>query len=76
MADQHEPPQSQSGLPFWVKAFGVAALAVVLLLIVVLLVSGGNHGPGRHGSSPRGTSDEKAGAALHRPFPLVELETA
>jgi hypothetical protein len=43
---------SPTGLPRWVKIFGVIAAVVVLLVVIVLLISGpGGHGPGRHASS-------------------------
>lgn len=50
--DQHsgaEPDRSSStGMPRWVKVFGIVLAVVVLLLAVVFLVGGGNHGPSRH----------------------------
>jgi len=63
-----------TGIPGWVKAFGII-LAVLILLFVVALLLGdgplGSHGPGRHASSgdsggptpPSGITAAKAPAA-------------
>ncbi len=40
--------ESSTGMPRWVKVFGIIALVVVLLVVVVLLTRGTDHGPGRH----------------------------
>jgi hypothetical protein len=38
-----------SGMPRWVKVFGVIALALIVLLVILILTGGGGgHGPGRH----------------------------
>jgi hypothetical protein len=42
-----------SGLPRWVKVFGLITIAV-LVLLVVLLIAGSDHGPGRHSPSGAG----------------------
>ena len=48
-----KPAGEWTGMPRWVKVFGIVALAVLLLLLIVLLTGGGGgHGPGRHASSP------------------------
>jgi hypothetical protein len=42
---------SRTGMPRWVKVFGIILAVVVLLLVAVLLLGGGplgDHGPGRH----------------------------
>jgi hypothetical protein len=43
----HDPEHDQAGtgVPRWVKGFGIAGI-VLLLLIVIMLLSG--HGPGDH----------------------------
>ena len=38
-----------TGMPRWVKVFGIIALVVVVLFLILLLTGGpGRHGPGRH----------------------------
>jgi hypothetical protein len=38
-----------TGMPRWVKVFGIIALIVVVLFVILLLTGGpGRHGPGRH----------------------------
>lgn len=41
------PDRDSTGMPRWVKVFGIIAL-VLALLFVVMLVGGGRHGPARH----------------------------
>lgn len=36
-----------TGMPRWVKVFGIITAVVVLLLVIILLI-GSNHGPSRH----------------------------
>ena len=38
---------STTGMPRWVKVFGLIVLALIALFIILNLV--GDHGPGRHG---------------------------
>jgi hypothetical protein len=38
---------SPTGVPRWVKVFGIIGI-VVVLLVVIMLLAGGGHGPGRH----------------------------
>jgi hypothetical protein len=41
---------SLTGMPRWVKVFGIIALVVVLLVVILLLTRGlGGHGLSRHG---------------------------
>ena len=52
-----------TGMPRWVKVFGLAALSLVVLFVVVHLATGGGaHGPGRHGGG-----DERPTVEEHRP---------
>lgn len=37
-----------TGIPRWVKIFGIVALAVIVLVVILMIASGGEHGPGRH----------------------------
>ena len=48
MADRPTDPDSrlETGMPRWVKVFGIVALVVVVLVVILLLAGG--HGPGRH----------------------------
>jgi hypothetical protein len=49
MADQPPPaPDTEPGMPRWVKVFGIVLLVIVVLVVAMLLLGGGNHGPGRH----------------------------
>ena len=42
-------PGSTTGMPRWVKVFGIIALAVVLLFVILMFARGpGGHGPGDH----------------------------
>jgi hypothetical protein len=41
-------PGSTSGMPRWVKVFGIIALVVALGLVILFVASGGEHGPRRH----------------------------
>lgn len=48
--DDHDAAPPRTGMPRWVKVFGIVALALVLLFAVVSFTGiGGDHGPGRHG---------------------------
>lgn len=56
---------STTGMPRWVKVFGIIGIVVVLLIVLMLTgVFGGQHGPGRHTSSgdaaPSGVMEEDA----------------
>lgn len=56
---------STTGMPEWVKVFGIVALVVVLTVVVMMLTGrGGSHGPGRHapsgGAPPSGISGHGA----------------
>jgi hypothetical protein len=44
-------PETGTGVPGWVKVFGLIAAALALVVVAVMLISGGEHGPGRHMSS-------------------------
>lgn len=70
--DQHGtrvPKAATTGVPRWVKVFGLIALALVLLLVITQLLAGGKHGPSRHtGSAPVGdAAPVVAVAAGHAP---------
>ena len=41
MADPRPDHESATGIPRWVKVFGIIALIVVLLVVVVMLTGGG-----------------------------------
>jgi hypothetical protein len=56
--------EGDRGVPRWVKLFGLAAILLLALAIVVMLLSGGQHGPGRHLSSPGGSSTSSALSAV------------
>ena len=45
--------ESTTGMPRWVKVFGIIVIVVVLLFVVVTMVAGGGggHGPSRHAPS-------------------------
>jgi uncharacterized cupredoxin-like copper-binding protein len=45
------PDRGFTGIPRWVKVFGIIAIVLVLLVVVMLLAGGGGHGPGRHTGS-------------------------
>jgi hypothetical protein len=57
---------STTGVPRWVKVFGIIALVLVVLFAVLLLTGrGGNHGPGRHSSGGVGGHTTPASITAH-----------
>jgi hypothetical protein len=44
-------PEQPSGMPRWVKVFGITVAVLLTVTILIMLLSGGQHGPGRHLSS-------------------------
>jgi len=48
MADPRPERESTTGIPRWMKVFGIIALIVVLLVVIIMLTSGGLGGPGGH----------------------------
>jgi uncharacterized cupredoxin-like copper-binding protein len=45
------PDREFTGIPRWVKVFGIIAIVLAVLVVIMLLAGGGRHGPGRHTSS-------------------------
>jgi ABC-type transporter Mla subunit MlaD len=37
-----------TGMPRWVKVFGIVGLVVIVLFVILLLTGRGDHGPSRH----------------------------
>lgn len=61
--------RSSTGMPGWVKVFGVVVAVVILLVIVVMMFGGGGqHGPGRHapGAGQTGETAPIAGGGGHK----------
>jgi len=53
------PAPGDTGLPRWVKAFGIIAMVGALLVIGLMIVGGGSHGPDRH-APPAGAGGSAA----------------
>lgn len=52
-----------TGMPRWVRVFGITVLALLLVMVAVMLLSGSQHGPARH-TSADGLGDWSPGAAV------------
>jgi len=60
--------RSATGMPRWVKVFGIVVVALVLLFVVANLTGiGGNHGPGRHGGGDDQEQDSGTEDGGHDP---------
>lgn len=57
-------PSSASGMPRWVKVFGIIGIVLVILVGIALATG---HGPGRHGPSLHDPADEPSVTEQHTP---------